>query len=75
MGVLDVFKIVQMVPNCAKDHILTLMMIILMTMFLKLLFMLDLWLGVINVKNVHVKKMDGKLMPIAWREGMVYYKT
>ena len=56
MGVLHVFKIVQMVPNCAKDHILTMMMIILMTMILELLFMLDLWLGVINVKDVHVKK-------------------
>ena len=56
MGVLHVFQIVQMVPNCAKEHILTMMMIILMTMILELLFMLDLWLGVINVKDVHVKK-------------------
>ena len=42
------------------------MVIILMKMILNLLFMLDIWLGVIDSNNVkHVKEIDKELIPIA----------
>ena len=42
------------------------MVIVLMKMILNLLFMLDIWLGVIDSNNVkHVKEIDKELMPIA----------
>ena len=38
-----------------------------MKIILKLLFMLDFWLGVINLKNAnHLKNITKELMPVAW---------
>ena len=43
------------------------MMSILIIAIQKLLIMLGLWAGVINIKNVsHLKKIDKELLPVVW---------
>ena len=51
--------------NVILDNI-NLMMNILITVIHKLLIMLGLWVGIININNVkHLKKIDKELLPVA----------
>ena len=42
------------------------MMLILTIVILKLFIMLDLWFGIVDIRNTqHVKKIDERLLPVA----------
>ena len=43
------------------------MILIMRKMILILLFLLDFWLSIANMKNVkHLKELNEELMPVAW---------